>query len=188
MPNNKYPRGTEDDVEGHKWTQKATEDDVEGHGATKYPRATEDDVEGHGATQVSAGHRGRRRGPRLRRQASKATEDDVEGHKWTQEGHRGRRRGPQRDRGDLEGHRRTTSRATEASASARRPPRTTSRATARRSRPRGAREDDVEGHNIGVMNPMLARDLARAREQDIQREASRNSLIGEAKRALGRKR
>ena len=38
------------------------------------------------------------------------------------------------------------------------------------------------------MNPMLARDLARAREQDIQREASRNSLIGEAKRALGRKR
>ncbi len=45
-------------------------------------------------------------------------------------------------------------------------------------------EDDVEGHNIGVMNPMLARDLARARERDIQREVSRNSLIGEAKRAL----
>src|ERR1035437_274182 len=55
---------------------------------------------------------------------------------------------------------------------------------------RGARatEDDVEGHSIGVMNPMLARDLARARERDIQREASRNSLINEAKRALGRKR
>ena len=51
-----------------------------------------------------------------------------------------------------------------------------------------ATEDDVEGHNIGVMNPMLARDLARARERDVQREASRNSLIGEAKRALGRKR
>jgi len=45
-------------------------------------------------------------------------------------------------------------------------------------------EDDVEGHNIGVMNPMLARDLARARERDIQRETSRNSLISEAKRAL----
>jgi hypothetical protein len=45
-------------------------------------------------------------------------------------------------------------------------------------------EDDVEGHNIGVMNPMLARDLARARERDVQREASRHSLIGEAKRAL----
>jgi hypothetical protein len=47
-----------------------------------------------------------------------------------------------------------------------------------------ATEDDVEGHNIGVMNPMLARDLARARERDIQRETSRNSLISEAKRAL----
>ena len=53
---------------------------------------------------------------------------------------------------------------------------------------RKATEDDVEGHNFGVMNPMLARDLARARERDVQREASRNSLIGEAKRALGRKR
>ena len=51
-----------------------------------------------------------------------------------------------------------------------------------------ATDDDVEGHSIGVMNPMLARDLARARERDIQREASRNSLINEAKRALGRKR
>ncbi len=49
-------------------------------------------------------------------------------------------------------------------------------------------DDDVEGHNIGVMNPMLARDLARARERDVQREASRNSLINEAKRASGRKR
>jgi len=47
-----------------------------------------------------------------------------------------------------------------------------------------ATEDDVEGHNIGAMNPMLARDLARARERDIQREASRNSLISEARRAL----
>ncbi len=52
-----------------------------------------------------------------------------------------------------------------------------------RTVPRAA-EDDVEGHNIGVMNPMLARDLARARERDIQRETSRNSLISEAKRAL----
>jgi hypothetical protein len=38
------------------------------------------------------------------------------------------------------------------------------------------------------MNPILARELSRARERDVQREASRNSLIGEAKRALGRKR
>ncbi len=79
-------------------------------------------------------------------------------------GRRGRRRGPQADPraadDDVEGHKLTLR----------------------------AAEDDVEGHNIGVMNPMLARDLARAREQDIQREASRNSLISEAKRALGRKR
>ncbi|HEX7399953.1 MAG TPA: hypothetical protein VF302_09300 [Candidatus Limnocylindrales bacterium] len=54
--------------------------------------------------------------------------------------------------------------------------------------PNKASEDDVEGHNIGVMNPIVARDLIRARERDIQREASRNSLISEAKRALGRKR
>ncbi len=51
-----------------------------------------------------------------------------------------------------------------------------------------ATEDDVEGHSIGVMNPILASELSKARERDIAREASRNSLIGEAKRALGRKR
>jgi hypothetical protein len=38
------------------------------------------------------------------------------------------------------------------------------------------------------MTPILARALARARERHVQREASRNSLIGEAKRALKRKR
>jgi hypothetical protein len=54
--------------------------------------------------------------------------------------------------------------------------------------PKATEDDDVEGHSIGVMNPILARELSRARERDIQREASRNSLIGEAKRALGRKR
>ena len=53
---------------------------------------------------------------------------------------------------------------------------------------RATDEDDVEGHVIGVMNPMLAHELSRARERDVQREASRNSLIGDAKRALKRKR
>ena len=53
--------------------------------------------------------------------------------------------------------------------------------------PNKASEDDVEGHNIGVMNPIVARDLIRARERDIQREASRNSLIAEARRAPKRK-
>jgi len=51
-----------------------------------------------------------------------------------------------------------------------------------------ASEDDVEGHDIGRMDPMLAREFARARERDVQREASRNSLIAEAKRAPKRKR
>jgi hypothetical protein len=48
-------------------------------------------------------------------------------------------------------------------------------------------EDDVEGHNIGSGHPLLAHDLLRARERDIQREASRNLLASEAKRASKRK-
>ena len=48
-------------------------------------------------------------------------------------------------------------------------------------------EDDVEGHMIGTMNPVLARDLARAKEHDVQRAASRGNLISEAKRAIRRK-
>ncbi|HSW42115.1 MAG TPA: hypothetical protein VLM76_06370, partial [Patescibacteria group bacterium] len=52
---------------------------------------------------------------------------------------------------------------------------------------RKATEDDVEGHMIGTMNPILARDLARAKERDIQRTASRGNLISEAKRATRRK-
>jgi hypothetical protein len=50
-----------------------------------------------------------------------------------------------------------------------------------------ATEDDVEGHMIGTMNPVLARDLARAKEHDIQRATSRGNLISEAKRAIRRK-
>ena len=48
-------------------------------------------------------------------------------------------------------------------------------------------EDDVEGHMIWTMNPMLARDLARAKERDVQRGVSRANLISEAKRAIRRK-
>ena len=40
---------------------------------------------------------------------------------------------------------------------------------------------------IGAMNPILARDLARAKEHDVQRGASRGNLISEAKRAIRRK-
>lgn len=52
---------------------------------------------------------------------------------------------------------------------------------------RQATEDDVEGHMIGAMNPILARDLARAKEHDVQRAASRGNLVNEAKRASRRK-
>jgi hypothetical protein len=52
---------------------------------------------------------------------------------------------------------------------------------------RMAVEDDVEGHTIGTMNPVMARELARAKERDVQRAASRGNLISEAKRAVPRK-
>jgi hypothetical protein len=35
---------------------------------------------------------------------------------------------------------------------------------------------------IGTMNPVMARDLARAKERDVQRATSRNNLISDAKR------
>ena len=47
--------------------------------------------------------------------------------------------------------------------------------------------DDVEGHMIGAMNPIMARELARAKERDIQRSTSRGNLISEAKRAIRHK-
>jgi hypothetical protein len=48
-------------------------------------------------------------------------------------------------------------------------------------------EDDVEGHDIGTMKLSVARELNDAKVRDVQRAASRNSLISEAKRALRRK-
>jgi hypothetical protein len=105
---------------------------------------------------------------------SRAVEDDVEGHGFKArsavepDGHSKSRAVED----DVEGHSLSSRKAVEPDGHSK------SRAV----------EDDVEGHNIGVMNPILARELSRARERDVQREASRNSLIGEAKRALGRKR
>ena len=52
---------------------------------------------------------------------------------------------------------------------------------------RSATEDDVEGHMIGTTNPLLSRELARAKERDVQRAVSRGNLISEAKRAIRRK-
>jgi hypothetical protein len=40
---------------------------------------------------------------------------------------------------------------------------------------------------IGAMNPLIARELAREKERDVQRAASRGNLISEAKRAIRRK-
>jgi hypothetical protein len=54
---------------------------------------------------------------------------------------------------------------------------------------RSAVEDDVEGHNIGSLSSMLlAGELARAKERDVQRAVSRANLLSEAKRALKHKR
>ncbi len=50
-----------------------------------------------------------------------------------------------------------------------------------------AGEDDVEGHMIGTMNPVLARDLARAKEADIRRATSRNNLVSDTKKSDPRK-
>ena len=108
--------------------------------------------------------------------APKATEDDVEGHSMLTRAVESDgailRKATEDD--DVEGHAFKSSKAVEPDG--------------HHTAPKASEDDDVEGHNIGVMNPILARELSRARERDVQREASRNSLIGEAKRALGRKR
>ncbi len=98
----------------------------------------------------------------------RATEDDVEGHRFSvnaveADGHIERRA----TEDDVEGHRFSVN-AVEADGHIER---------------RATEDDDVEGHNIGAMNPIMARELARARERDVQREVSRNSLIADAKRA-----
>ena len=131
-------------------------------------KATEDDVEGHSFAKRAAVE-----GEGLLKRM--ATEDDVEGHALKSrsavepDGH-GKHRATE---DDVEGHALKSRSAVEPDG---------------HGKHRVTEDDDVEGHNIGVMNPILARELSRARERDVQREASRNSLIGEAKRALGRKR
>jgi len=110
-----------------------------------------------------------------------ATEDDVEGHsssvkraapddatrRMDEDGLTGSKRQATED--DVEGH--SSSKHKSAPDGA-----TTTRRAA-------VDEDDVEGHMIGAMNPIMARDLARAKDQDIQRAVSRGNLVSEAKRA-----
>jgi len=124
-------------------------------------RATEDDVEGHSQTKHKA--------PDGFNSKKKAVEDDdVEGHvnkKHAPEGHNAKRKAVDED--DVEGH--------------------VNKKHAPDDFKKKAVEDDVEGHMIGTMNPVMARELARAKEHDIQRAASRGNLISDVKRAIRRK-
>ena len=88
-----------------------------------------------------------------------AIEDDVEGHKQVKSAKRSAV-----DEDDVEGHAKVKS--------------------AKRS---AVDDDDVEGHNFGLMSEVLARDLAKSKNRDIQRSASRNNLVSEAKRGTTRK-
>jgi len=93
----------------------------------------------------------------------KATDDDVEGHAMLKSAPDSLARKATDD--DVEGHRQVKA------------PDDLVKAT----------DDDVEGHMIGAMNPIMARELARAKERDIQRSTSRGNLISEAKRAIRHK-
>jgi hypothetical protein len=124
------------------------------------PNAIEgDDVEGHRMVKAPEGAI-----------QPKATEDDVEGHganlRKAPEG----AIQPKATEDDVEGHGANLRKAPEGAI-----------------QPKATEDDDVEGHSIGTMNPVLARDLARAKESDIQRASSRSNLINDAKRALRRK-
>jgi hypothetical protein len=121
---------------------------------------TEDDVEGHSAKNKHRAPDGL---------APKATEDDVEGHSAKNKHRAPDGLAPKATDDDVEGH--------SAKNKHRAPDGLAPKAT----------DDDVEGHMIGAMNPVMARELARAKERDIQRSTSRGNLISEAKRAIRRK-
>ena len=133
---------------------------------------TEDDVEGH---KISV---------KVPDDLVKATDDDVEGHAMLKSAPDSLARKATDD--DVEGHRQVKApddlvKATDDDVEGHK---------AHRSAPDDlvkATDDDVEGHMIGAMNPIMARELARAKERDIQRSTSRGNLISEAKRAVPRK-
>jgi hypothetical protein len=126
-------------------------------------RENEDDVEGHGLNKKSAPDG-------INRKAS-AVEDDVEGHGLNKKSAPdGINRKASAVEDDVEGHGLNKKSAPDGI-----------------NRKASAVEDDVEGHMIGSMNPVMARELARAKERDVQRATSRGSLISDAKRAIRRK-
>jgi len=101
--------------------------------------------------------------------------DDVEGHsghlRTAPDGAKPQRRSAT-DESDVEGHKGHVKSAPAGAT----------------SKQRSAIDDaDVEGHNFGLMNPILARDLAQSKNRDIERSASRNNLVSEAKRGTTRK-
>jgi hypothetical protein len=126
---------------------------------------TEDDVEGHGNIKKSAPD-----GVAV----PKATEDDdVEGHgnvkRSAPDGNTTKKKAVEDD--DVEGHGNIKKSAPDGNT----------------TKKKAVEDDDVEGHMIGTMNPVMARELARAKEQDVQRAVSRGNLISDVKRAVRRK-
>jgi hypothetical protein len=147
-----------------------TEDDVEGHRAAVGYADTEDDVEGHRAAVAMA---------------VAGTEDDVEGHRKLRAEDGESIAKPAATEDDVEGHRKLRAEDGESIAK----PAATEDDVEGHKTAVGAIEDDpdVEGHNIGYGSPLLARETMRVRERDIQREASRNSLIRDAKLVIKRR-
>jgi hypothetical protein len=134
--------------------------------------AVEDDVEGHGSSKVKSAPDGV--APKKR---SVVDDSDVEGHgsskvKSAPDGVAPKKRSAI-DEDDVEGHKGHVKSAPDGVAGG-----------PKRS---AIDEDDVEGHNFGLMSPILARDLAQSKNRDIERSASRNNLVSEAKRARTRK-
>jgi hypothetical protein len=127
--------------------------------------AVEDDVEGHGLNTRSA--------PEGATSNKRMSPDGVGGtHK----------RSAVED--DVEGHGLNTRSAPEGATSNKRMSPDGVGGTHKRS---AVEDDDVEGHSFGTMNPILARDLARSKDRDIERSTSRNNLVSEAKRGTPRK-
>jgi hypothetical protein len=50
------------------------------------------------------------------------------------------------------------------------------------SKSRAAGDDDVEGHSMSI-NPLVARELARARERDVQANVKRHNFENDARAA-----
>ncbi len=102
----------------------------------------------------------------------RATEDDdVEGHRFSAprvaepEGMHARRKATEDD--DVEGHRFSAPRVAEPEGHIGR---------------KATEDDDVEGHSM-LINPLVARELSRARERDVQANVKRHNFERDARAA-----